>query len=178
MFCAKSLGRLIVVLGIGLGCLVAVRAVTAGEPAGAAAKLARIAWIQGAWKAGSDGDHLDEFWSPPHGDSMIGSFRWSKKEQLWMSEMLSIVTEGENIVLRVKHFDRSMVGWEEKDKSIVLPLVKQTDDESVFETDPKESKKVTLTYRKTGKDKMDVILDTAEGEKKRHSEFHFTRMEL
>lgn len=166
-----------VVFGVTAASLVlAVCGIVAGsEKSPAADKLAKVAWLQGSWTATVNGDYLDEYWSPAHADSMIGMFRWSKKGQLWMTEMQSIVTDGENIVLRIKHFDRSMVGWEEKDKAMTMPLIKQTDDESVFETDPKEAKKVTLTYRKKGSDAMDIILDTVEGEKKRHSEFNFKR---
>lgn len=147
----------------------------AGEPLASAEKLTKIAWLQGAWKATVEGDYLDEVWAPPHSDSMIGMFRWSKKDKLWMCEMLSIVTEGDNIVLRVKHFDRSLVGWEEKDKSITLPLAKQTNDESVFENDDKPEA-VRLTYRKTGAETMDVILEVKGKGQERRNEFHFTRI--
>jgi hypothetical protein len=142
-------------------------------------KLSKIAWMQGAWKASVDGDYLDEYWSPPHADSMLGMFRWVKKDKLWMSEMLSIVTEGENIVLRVKHFDRSMVGWEEKDKPLVLPLVKQSTEESIFETQDQTGEKseaVRLSYRKTGPDTMDIILEVKGKEAERRNEFHFKRL--
>jgi hypothetical protein len=145
----------------------------------ASEKLAKVAWIQGSWKTLHNGDYLDEYWSPPHADSMIGMFRWAKKDGLWMSEKLSIVTDGDNVVLRVKHFDRAMVGWEEKDKAITLPLVRQTDAESVFETADQTgetTEAVRLTYRKTGADAMDVILETRTKDKERRLEFHFERM--
>lgn len=145
----------------------------------AADKLAKVAWIQGSWKSGMDGDFLDEHWSAPHTDSMMGVFRWVKKDKLWMSELLSIVTEGDNIVLRVKHFDRSMVGWEEKDKAITLPLSKQTDTESIFETTDQTgetTEAVRLIYRKTGADTMDIILETRKKDQQRRLEFHFSRI--
>ncbi len=138
----------------------------------AADKLAKISWMQGSWKTSLDGDYLDEYWSPPHADSMIGMFRWSKKDKIWMSEMLSIVTEGDNIVLRIKHFDRTMIGWEEKDKALTLPLVRQSSDESVFETEDKVER---LTYRKTGADTMDVLLEVNGKERQERIELHFAR---
>ena len=143
----------------------------AGDTSPAADKLAKISWMQGSWTATVDGDSLDEFWSPPRADSMIGMFRWLKKDGLWMSEMLSIVTDGDNIVLRIKHFDHVMVGWEEKDKPLTLPMVTQSSDESVFETQDKAER---LTYRKTDADTMDVLL---EGKDQEHrSKFHFKRI--
>lgn len=96
-----------------------------------------------------------------------------------MCEMLTIVTEGENIVLRVKHFDRSLVGWEEKDMAITMPLVKQSSDESIFETkEPAGAKtqSVRLTYRKAGPDKMDIILEVKGEGQERRNEFHFERV--
>lgn len=151
----------------------------ADENSSARDKLARIGWMQGSWTAAVEGDYLDEFWSPPHDDSMIGMFRWSKKGTLWMCEMLSIVAEGDNIVLRVKHFDRSLVGWEEKDKAITMPLVRQSADESIFETSEKPDAKaqtVRLTYRKTGANTMDVSLEVSGEGQNRRSEFHFARL--
>jgi len=146
---------------------------SAGGSDSAKDKLTTISWIQGSWKATVDGDHLDEFWSPPHADSMIGMFRWAKKDGLWMTEMLSIVTEGDNIVLRIKHFDRAMVGWEGKDKPLTLPLVSQSDDESVFESPDKAER---LTYQKSGSDTMDILLEVKGKEKDRRSEFHYKRL--
>lgn len=149
------------------------------EKNSAADKLDQIGWMQGSWTATVNGDYLDEFWSPPQGDSMIGMFRWNKKGTLWMCEMMTIVTEGENIVLRIKHFDRSLVGWEEKDKAVTLPLVKQSSDESVFERAANPQEKIEplrLTYRKTGADSMDIILEEKEKGQDRRIEFHFTRL--
>lgn len=157
--------------------VIGVRFALAGQGA-ANEKLAKVAWIAGSWTATMEGDYLDEFWSPPHGDSMIGMFRWTKKDRLWMSEKLSIVTEGDDIVLRVKHFDRSMVGWEDKDKAITLPLASQNDSESVFETVDQSgttTEAVRLTYRRTGADTMDIILETKKQDKQRRLEFHFQR---
>jgi hypothetical protein len=147
--------------------------IVARDPSSAADKLANIAWMQGSWTTMVDGDYLDEFWSPSHADSMIGMFRWSKKDKLWMSEMLSIVTEGDTIVLRIKHFDRAMIGWEDKDKPLTLPLVRQSKDESVFET---ENKAERLTYRKTGVDTMDVLLEENGKDRQNRVEFHFRRL--
>ncbi len=174
----RSKSYLVAVLTIALA-MTTFRTLVVAAGDAASDKLAKIAWMQGSWTATVDGDYLDEYWSPPHADSMIGFFRWVKKDKLWMSEMLSILTEGDNIVLRVKHFDRSMVGWEEKDKPLTLPLVKQSAEESVFETPDQTGEKseaVRLTYRKTGADTMDIVLEVKEKEKERRSEFHFKRV--
>jgi hypothetical protein len=39
------------------------------------AKIADLAWIQGRWVGEGLGGTVEEIWSPPIGDSMLGMFR-------------------------------------------------------------------------------------------------------
>ena len=77
-----------------------------------------LAWMEGRWVCRQKGDVLEEIWSAPSGDCMMGMFRWMKDDKVWMYELMTIIADGDEIVFRLKHFDRNMVGWEEKDKSI------------------------------------------------------------
>ncbi len=138
------------------------------------AKLAEISWMAGTWKADVSGDQLDEYWSPPSGDSMFGAFRWMKGGKPWMYEILMIAEEGNDVVLRLKHFDHKLVGWEEKAESVAFRLVGHDAQTAEFERIESEER-TKLTYRKPSPDEFIVELEhtTKEGMKK--DEFRFRR---
>ena len=66
-------------------------------------------------------------------------FRFLKDGRTQFVELFSLVVEGESLVLKLKHFNADMTGWEEKDEIVQFPLVKITANEANFDG---------LTYRK------------------------------
>ena len=146
------------------------------DPAAAppSAKLAPLAFISGLWRTDFGGDQLEEYWSPPAGDSMMGVFRWMKGGRVWMNELLTIVDEGDQVVFRLKHFDAKMVGWEEKAECLTLKLVRSSAEEAVFEGS-KPEKPLRITYRKTGENSLIVVLESSRDGKPKTDEFNFRR---
>ena len=130
------------------------------------AKLHELAWMQGTWIGDHNGDRLEEVWSAPSGDSLMGMFRWIKEGNVWMFELITITAEDHEVVLRLKHFDRRMVGWEEKDEALTCRLVRQRDREAVFE-DPKRDHPRRFVYRLDGDNRLTIRLEGEEdGESK------------
>lgn len=103
------------------------------------AKAADLAWLTGHWIGDGLDGKVEEFWAPPTGDNLIGMFRLMKEGKTSFTEFFSIVQEGESLVLKLKHFDPQLKGWEEKDKAVEFPLVKLSATEANFDG---------LTYRK------------------------------
>ncbi len=137
-------------------------------------KLAALSWLAGEWRTKFGGDDLEEHWSAPFGDSMMGVFRWVKGGKVWMFELLSIVGDGDDIVFRLKHFDNKMVGWEEKDQSLSWKLAKSSAEELVFEkADQKQASR--LIYRRSGENELHVRLEGEQDGKPSVKEFKFTR---
>lgn len=138
--------------------------------------IASLSWIQGNWfnKGTALGGQglgkldpnvtLEERWSEPIGDSMVGVFRWIKDDKIWMFEFLTIVEHGEDIFLRWKHFDRDLVGWERKEASLAFRLISLQDRKAVFEQ--VEYAKVhgpsRVTYHRTNDLTLTVRLDYKE----------------
>ena len=148
------------------------------EPAAASTpstKLALLAFISGRWQTESGGDQLEEYWSPPAGDSMMGVFRWMKGGKVWMNELITIVDEGDQVVFRLKHFDAKMVGWEEKAECLTLKLVRTSASEIVFE-ESRPEQPLRITYRKTGEDSLQVSLERSRDGKPKTDEFTFRRV--
>ncbi len=83
-----------------------------------------LAWLQGHWRGVGLGGEVEEMWSAPSQDAMLGSFRLLKDGKTVFSELITIVDDSGSLVLKVKHFTPEFVGWEEKDKSVDFRLVK------------------------------------------------------
>ena len=113
--------------------------------------LQRLKWMHGEWISSQGGDTLHETWSTAHGDSMMGMFRWIKGDKVWMFELITITAEGDEVVFRLKHFSRGMVGWEEKDESLTAKLTHLSENEVVFDGDRK-GKPMRFAYIRQGGD--------------------------
>jgi len=144
-------------------------------PAPPSPKLASLQWIVGTWRADVQGDQLDEVWSAPSGDSMFGGFRWMKGGKAWMFEMLTLMVEGDDVLLRIKHFDNKGVGWEEKNDAVTMKLIRQDPESLNFER-LRSDQPAKLNYRKEGPDGLLVQLDVTTAGKTQTQEFHFRRV--
>ena len=116
-------------------------------PSAVKASIADVAWIAGQWAKENDKDRLEESWSVPRGDSMIGMFRWIKDGRVWIYELLTIREERETLVLRFRHFGNDMSSWEPKDEPLTYRLASFTDNEVVFENPSSDSHRRYSFYR-------------------------------
>ncbi|PXX30556.1 DUF6265 family protein [Arenibacter sp. ARW7G5Y1] len=88
------------------------------------ATLADVSWIAGHWKGEAFGGITEEIWSPPLGDSMMFVFKLVVDDKVALYEVGHIRQEEESLILRLKHFNGNLTGWEEKDKTVDFKLVK------------------------------------------------------
>ena len=115
-----------------------------------------FAWIAGHWKGEAMGGVFEETWNPPLGNSMVGMFKLVKNNEVVFYEILTIVEEKNSVVLRLKHFDKGLAGWEEKDKSVEFPFISVSDKEAVF---------AGLKFQRTNDDSMNIVVQMKEGGK-------------
>ena len=97
------------------------------------ANLSEVSWIAGHWKGEAFGGITEEIWSPPLGDSMMFVFKLVVDDKVAFYEIGHIRQEGETLILRLKHFNGNLTGWEEKDKTVDFKLVKLEDDRAYFD---------------------------------------------
>jgi len=141
-------------------------------PPAVPATLADVAFIAGHWEGGDAGDFSEEIWSAPEGDSMVGMWRYVAGGRARIYEILTLTAEGPGVVLRIRHFDPKLVGREEKDRPVELPLVAKGEREAVFEgPEVGASGTVRLTYRGGEKGTLEAVLEK-EGQRQ---EFRFRR---
>jgi ketosteroid isomerase-like protein len=88
-----------------------------------AATLADMAWLAGHWAGPALGGESEEIWSDPRAGAMMGMYRLVKDGKIVFYELLTVVEEKGSLLLRLKHFNPDLTGWEEKQKTVDFPLV-------------------------------------------------------
>ncbi len=125
-----------------------------------------FAWIAGDWHGNAMGGSFEESWNAPSGGGMLGMFKFVSDGKISFYEILTIVPKDDSFVLRLKHFDGKLVGWEEKEKSIEFPLISVS---------PTAAKFDGLTFTLLNDDRMDIVVVTQEGDKVQELEFECHR---
>ena len=126
-----------------------------------------VAWIAGAWYGEALGGQAEETWSAPSAGTMMGMYRLVKEERVIFYELLTIVEEAGSLILRLKHFDPELGGWEEKDQALQFPLVKIGSDEVYFDG---------LTFRRAGETLHVFVAQHAKDGTTGELAFRYTRL--
>jgi hypothetical protein len=127
------------------------------------ATLSDVSWIAGHWKGEAFGGITEEIWSPPLGDSMMFVFKLVVDDKVAFYEIGHIRQEGETLILRLKHFNGNLTGWEEKDETVDFKLVKLEDDRAYFDD---------FTFEKINDSEMNIYV-VIEQENGSHEEVKF-----
>src|SRR6185312_15723230 len=122
----------------------------------ATVKMSDLSFISGLWRAEFGGGVGEEHWSAAAGDSMVGTFRFVKDDSAHFYEFMLIEETTKRLVLRLKHFNPGLIGWEEKAQVHSYPLIEFHKGQAVFEQDDKKSR---LTFHRTAKDALLVVLE-------------------
>ncbi len=85
--------------------------------------ISELSWIEGSWHGVAFGGQTEEVWTAPSAGSMMGMFKLISEGEISFYELMTISEKEGSLHLRIKHFDKDMNGWEEKDKSVEFPLV-------------------------------------------------------
>ena len=98
------------------------------------ATIEDIAWLAGHWTGNALGGVSEEIWSPPHANAMMGSYRLIKNDTLIIFyEIVTITEDGPSLTLKLKHFNKDLTGWEEKNEVREFKLVKKEKNKLWFE---------------------------------------------
>jgi hypothetical protein len=108
-----------------------------GQPlaAGQASPPATIhdmAWFAGRWTGDGLGGQNEETWGPPEHGRMIGTFKHSQNGKPVFYEFMTFFEHEGSLVLRLKHFNPDLTGWEEKDKFGEFKFVAKKDGAMYF----------------------------------------------
>jgi uncharacterized protein YecT (DUF1311 family) len=89
------------------------------------AAIHQMWWLEGLWQGeGIEGAPATESWLPSAGTTMVGTFIQQTAEGgIMFTEHMQIMEEGGSLVLKLKHFNPDLTGWEEKDGMVTFSLV-------------------------------------------------------
>ena len=90
----------------------------------AAATIRDAAWLAGHWEGNALGGVVEEIWTEPRGNAMLGSFRLLRNDQPVFYELCLLIEEQGTLTYKVKHFHPDLTAWEDKDELTVFDLVK------------------------------------------------------
>ena len=102
-------------------------------------------------------------------------FRRIQSGKVRVYEFVTIEQEDEELVLRIKHFNPGLIGWEEKDDSVAFTLVELNGEKAVF---AKQGSPVPLwlVYRLESKDTLIAGFENENGASKPSEDvFEFRR---
>ena len=123
-------------------------AATAGDGQQAQnALLKPLVFWSGQWISEKPAEVQEETWSTVRGNSMIGSFRILREGQPIFYEFWVMEVNENRPVLKLKHFNAGLAGWEEKNDSTKLPLTSVSDGDAVF---AEANGSVSLHYQRAG----------------------------
>ncbi|HAC14599.1 MAG TPA: hypothetical protein DCE78_01460 [Bacteroidetes bacterium] len=132
------------------------------------ASLEDVSWLQGYWTGTGLGGEVDELWMPAMDNSMIGVFRLMMNGQLIFSEYMFIEELNGTISVKLKHFNKDLTAWEEKEKWTEFKLVKVEGQKAWFSG---------LTYERN-EDELTIKLNLTSQGVTRVESFNFKRTEL
>jgi len=130
-------------------------------------KIDKLSWIEGNWTTEKWGGTVEEYWSAPSGNSIIGMFRFIVDDKLRFSEHFIITEVDGNLTLRLRHFDANFISWEEKDDYLEFTFVEMEDSSITFNG---------IRYELLDSGTLKVNLELKRDDKTEIEEFIFSKM--
>lgn len=133
------------------------------------ATIAEAAWLAGDWVGkGIGGAEASEVWLPPTGPTMVGLFVQEQADgSIMFTEHMYLTEEAGSLMVKLKHFNPDLTGWEEKDAMVRFRLLS---------IEPCAAYFASLTYRCDGPDGLLVAVRMkSEGDKVDELVFRFKR---
>ena len=113
--------------GLALTASLSAQETRVGEPGFVSppASVAEAAWLAGQWSGeGIGGAEAHESWLPPSGDTMVGTFVQETPEGgIMFTEHMYLMEHEGSLVVKLKHFNPDLTGWEDKDGMVTFRLI-------------------------------------------------------
>ena len=92
------------------------------------ATIADVAFLVGHWTGDGLGGTFEEVWTAPKQGVMVGMYRGLKSDGAAdFNELLVLREEKGSLIVRLKHFNPDMTGWEEKAQVVTMLFVGKRD---------------------------------------------------
>jgi hypothetical protein len=114
----ESWARIAVLACSAFAASVPMSAADEAETTTAAPTIEAFAFMAGHWRGEGFGGTCEEIWSQPLAGTMVGSFRLVKDGEVQFYELMVLGPDAEGWALKVKHFSKEFVGWEDKEGAV------------------------------------------------------------
>ncbi len=131
------------------------------------ATLQDISWITGSWKGKALGGIVEEVWTPPLGDSMMCTFKLVINGKVQFYEFVTISEEKGTLIMKLKHFDNNLHGWEKKEETVDFKLVKVTPNRIYFDG---------FTFEKVSESEITIYVIFKQKTKNVLATFHYKKV--
>jgi hypothetical protein len=111
------------------------------------AALKHLRFLSGRWVSETPAEVQEETWTPVSGDSITGTFRIVQHGRPVFYEFWAVELDDNRPVLKLKHFNAGLDGWEERSTSIKMPLLSNSENDAVFAA---ADSSVSLHYHREG----------------------------
>jgi len=91
-----------------------------------------LSFLVGYWRGEIDSDIIEEYWLPETQSNMACVFRWIKKGEIYIYELVSLIERDNEIHMLLRHFDKKFTAWEEKDAPRDFVVTELSTKEVVF----------------------------------------------
>lgn len=133
------------------------------------ANLEILKSVAGLWEGQAFGGVTQECWSPPLAGSMMCTFKLVVDGEIKFYEICTIAEVDSSLVIRLKHFDKNLKGWEDKNGSIEFKLVKVTPKKIYFDG---------FTFEMISKNEMNIYVIIEDKGKESEVKFNYKRVKL
>src|SRR5579863_7310577 len=133
--------------------------------------LQPLAFLSGRWTSDSTEGQEEEYWSQATRRSMVGTFRVVKDGDAVFYEFWVIEVEDSKAIFKMKHFDRGLLGWEEKADMVRLTLSVRNGQDVLFS---KSDGSLSLRYQRNGDGLVSTLRRVKDG-KTKEDVFHLHR---
>jgi hypothetical protein len=140
---------------------IAISATAVGQLKKAAIK--DLSFIAGQWTLQHEWGDMEEVWSAPMGNNMMGSYRCVKDSKIVFYEFMVIEQTDSVPVLYLRHFGAGSIAWEEKESPGLYPLLLLEGRKAQFR---KEDGRTMLTFIRQSPTQLQVLLDSSDGGEK------------
>jgi hypothetical protein len=130
-----------------------------------------LAFLSGLWTEHSAEGDEEEYWSKPMGSSMVGTFRVVKDGDAVFYEFWAIEVEDGEVVFKMKHFNKGLIGWEEKVEMVRLTMSIGGMQDVLFS---KPDGSLSLRYQRKGDELISTLQRVKDG-KTKEDVFHLHR---
>ena len=133
------------------------------------ADLTVLDWLPGHWKGEAFGGIVEELWSPPLGGSMMCAFKLVVNDEVSFYEIVTLKEIEGTLILKLKHFDADLKGWEEKDETVDFKLVKASEGKVFFDG---------FTFEKVSENEINIYVIVGSGGQEQEVKFNYRRVEF